>query len=87
MIQPPLDYRDPEAVAAALLAGAEANRAAACRRASIDEIFAPGRLIATGDIHDNPLHLSQVIAAAGMGEEQHGGTTAQRPEGTDVCII
>lgn len=82
MTQPPLDYRDPESVAAALLSGAEANRSAACRRASIDEISAPGRLIATGDIHDNPIHLDQVIAAAGMGEEERdGGTKAQRHEG------
>lgn len=63
-----LDYKDPEAVAAAFLAGSEANRSAACRQASIDEIHAPGRLIATGDIHDNPLHLAKVIAAAGMNE-------------------
>lgn len=77
MNQAPLDFRDAESVAGALLAGAEANRAAACRRASIDEISGPGRLIATGDIHDNPLHLNQIIAAAGMREDGHEGAEAR----------
>lgn len=51
---------------AALEAGARANRAAACRRASIDYIEPPGRLIATGDLHDNPIHLMRLIRAAGL---------------------
>jgi len=75
-----LDFRDPETVSEAFLAGAEANRGAACRRGSVDEISAPGRLIATGDIHDNPIHLAKVIAAAGMGEE---GTEAPGHRGTE----
>lgn len=61
-----LDLRDPDAVVDALRRGAEANRSAACRRGSIDAVEAPGRLIATGDLHDNPLHLARVVRAAGL---------------------
>lgn len=61
-----LDLKDPGAVAAALLAGAQANRAAPCREGSIDRIAGPGRLVATGDLHDNPLHLARLVEAAGM---------------------
>lgn len=49
-----------------LCAAAEANRDASCRRGSIDVISAPGRLIATGDLHDNPLHLARLVNAAGL---------------------
>lgn len=63
---PPLDLANAEAVIEALRAGASANRNAACRRGSIDRVEAPGRLIATGDIHDNPLNFATVVAAAGL---------------------
>jgi hypothetical protein len=61
-----LDLQNADAVREALLAGARANREAACRQGSIDVVHAPGRLIATGDLHDNPLHLARLIAAAGL---------------------
>ncbi len=51
---------------ATLEAGARANRSAACRRGSIDSIEPPGRLVATGDLHDNPVHLARLIEAAGL---------------------
>ena len=55
--------------------GAEANRDAACRDGSIDRISPPGTLIATGDLHDNPLHFRRLLAAAGLdggdGERAH----------------
>lgn len=57
---------DADEVVAALHAGADANLNAKCRRASIDFIEPPGRLIATGDLHDNPLHLEKLIKAAGL---------------------
>lgn len=79
-----LDLQDPSAVRAALLAGAEANRSAACRRGSIDLITAPGTLIATGDLHDNPLHLARLVRAAGMDGERHEGSEAQRHEGSSA---
>ncbi len=61
-----LDLRDPGAVIAALDSGARANRQAACRTDSIDHITSPARLIASGDLHDNPLHLARLIRAAGL---------------------
>lgn len=72
ILQHLVDLRDPEAVIAALRAGAEANRGAACRRGSIDVIGAPGRLVATGDLHDNPLHFARVVAEAGFDEPEEG---------------
>ncbi|GJQ30530.1 MAG: hypothetical protein HBSAPP03_24140 [Phycisphaerae bacterium] len=73
-----LDLRDAQAVVAALRAGAQANRGAACRQGSIDAVAAPGRLIATGDLHDNPVHLERLIRLAGMVEgvspAEHGTT-------------
>lgn len=69
-----LDLSSPDEVCRIFDAGAEANRDAACRRGSIDVIEAPGTLIATGDLHDNPLHFRAVVHAAGMLEEapDHG---------------
>lgn len=61
-----IDLANPDAVCRAFLDGAKANRTASCRRGSIDLINAPGRLIATGDIHDNPAHLARLIRAAGL---------------------
>lgn len=63
-----IDLQDPVIVRDAFDAGAEANRGASCRRGSIDVIEAPGRLIATGDLHDNPVHLSRVADAARLEE-------------------
>jgi hypothetical protein len=61
-----INVTDPHQVIAALQAGARANHTAACRRASIDFIEAPGRLIATGDLHDNPMHFMRLVRAAGL---------------------
>ena len=61
-----LDLKSAAAVIAALDTGARANLEASCRRASIDHVAAPARLIATGDLHDNPLHLARLIRAAGF---------------------
>ena len=62
-----LDLRDPDVVIRMFREGAEASRGAACRRGSIDLIEPPGLLIATGDLHDNPIHMARVVEAAGMG--------------------
>lgn len=69
---PALDLANAEAVADALRAGAAANRGASCRTGSIDRVEAPGRLIATGDIHDNPINFAKVVEAAGLGDEPAG---------------
>ncbi len=65
---PPFLPTDPDSVEASLLAGAEACRRAVCRRGAVEFISAPGRLIATGDLHDNPLHLARLLYAAHMSE-------------------
>lgn len=64
-----INFTDAETVCEVLRAGAHANRTANCRKGSIDIAHAPGRLIATGDLHDNPIHLAKLIAAAGMDDE------------------
>ncbi len=64
-----LDLSSVGAVVETLRAGAEANRTAPCRAGSIDRVEAPGRLIATGDIHDNPINFARVVEAAGLGDE------------------
>ncbi len=61
-----LDLTSADEVCRLFEAAAEASFDAVCRRGSIDWVEAPGRLVATGDIHDNPLHLSRVIEAAGL---------------------
>lgn len=62
-----VDTRDPDAVVGLLTEAAQANRDAACRRGSIDAVPARGALLATGDIHDNPLHLARVMRLARLG--------------------
>jgi len=64
------------------LEGARANFAAPCRVGSIDRIEAPGRLIATGDLHDNPLHLARLVKAAGL-EGSDEGMEGRRDEGKE----
>ncbi len=64
---PPIRLTDADSVVEVLRAGARANREAACRQGSIDLIAAPGRLIATGDLHDNPLHFDRLVRLAGLG--------------------
>ncbi len=67
-----LHISNADSVIGALRSGAEANRTAACRVGSID-VIGPfeaadigARLVATGDIHDNPVYLAKVIQAAGL---------------------
>lgn len=64
----PLNLHDADAVIDALRSGARANAQASCRRGSMDLIQGPGRLVATGDLHDNPLHLARLVEAAGLGD-------------------
>lgn len=64
--RPPLVLNDAENVIAALNAGTHANFKAKCRRGSVDSIDAPGKLIATGDLHDNPVAFSKLTRLANM---------------------
>ncbi|MEY3230904.1 MAG: hypothetical protein RL689_993 [Planctomycetota bacterium] len=70
----PIAMTDAAEVTRVLLEGAAASRSAACRRGSIDVVHAPGRLIATGDLHDNPMHMATVVEAANLAstEEEAG---------------
>ncbi|GIW73655.1 MAG: hypothetical protein KatS3mg103_0177 [Phycisphaerales bacterium] len=61
-----LDLTCARAVCDTLRSAAQAGLSARCRRGSVDWIEAPGRLVATGDLHDNPLHLARVVQAAGL---------------------
>ncbi len=56
-------------VVACLEAGARANLQAKCRAGSIDHVKGPGTLLATGDLHDNPVHFQRVIEMAGLDNE------------------
>ena len=60
---------DARSVASILIEGAKANLEAPCRVGSIDLIRAPGELIATGDLHDNPIHLGKLLEAANLDGE------------------
>ncbi|MCA9277838.1 MAG: hypothetical protein H6815_03530 [Phycisphaeraceae bacterium] len=70
-----LDLYDPHAVAEILKAGAAANRSAECRVASIDRIQSPGTLIATGDLHDNPVHYAKLLQIAQLGNDVLNGSS------------
>ncbi len=61
-----IDLASADAVRGVFVAGARANREAACRRGSVDAIEPPGTLIATGDLHDNPLHFQRLVQVAGL---------------------
>ncbi|MBX3385323.1 MAG: hypothetical protein KF768_01990 [Phycisphaeraceae bacterium] len=78
-----LDTRDADQVIRTLIEGARANRSAPCRQGSCDVIgpFDPDaadrpRLIATGDIHDNPVYLARVVQAAGLDDPASSGPRA-----------
>jgi hypothetical protein len=71
-----LDLTDPASVIAVLEAGAEANVRSPCRQGSIDVIDPPGWLIATGDLHDNPIHYAKLLTQANL--SMSGDPHAQR---------
>ncbi|MEQ8317453.1 MAG: hypothetical protein RIE77_07690 [Phycisphaerales bacterium] len=73
-----LDLGSVDVVCQTLEAAAEASHDASCRRGSVDWVEAPGSLVATGDIHDNPLHLSRVIEAAGLHGDPHETAESER---------
>lgn len=81
-----IDLSDPDAVVASLLAGAQANRDATCRVGSIDRIESPGRLIATGDLHDNPIHLATLIERADLSSDDPAHLTLHEVIHSDRLI-
>lgn len=60
------EHNNPDAVIAIFDAAVEANLDSSCRTGSIDTISAPGHLIATGDLHDNPAHFDRLVELAGL---------------------
>lgn len=75
----PIDLASVSQVVACLEAGTRANLEARCRTGSIDHVHGPGTLLATGDLHDNPVHFQRVIEMAGLdneGGEGDGGEPA-----------
>lgn len=87
-----MDMASPDAVIRALRAGAEANLGARCRRGSIDVVLVtPGtpaanapELVATGDLHDNPMHFRRVCELAGLvasgSDDKNGYAEAGGPQ-------
>lgn len=69
-----LDLQDAGAVEEAFRSGAEACRTAVCRRGSIEVITPPGTLIATGDLHDNPINFGKLVRLAGFDGSAAGDT-------------
>ena len=67
-----VDLADADSVCGILDDAAHANLHARCRRGSVDVIEAPGRLIATGDLHDNPVHFEALVMAANLSEGATG---------------
>lgn len=61
-----LDLRNPACVIETLERGARANLTNPGRRGTIElvELDPDDRLVLTGDLHDNPLHLARVVNAA-----------------------
>src|SRR5687767_1456004 len=58
------DLRDGAAVAELFERAAEALRSSPARDHSIHRVPARGRLLATGDVHDNPAHLLKIMKLA-----------------------
>ncbi|MGD9789650.1 MAG: metallophosphoesterase [Phycisphaerales bacterium] len=63
-----VNLQDATSVCECLLSGARANRTAPGRKGSIDQIESPGTLIATGDLHDNPMHMERLLQVSGLAE-------------------
>ncbi|MEM7629024.1 MAG: metallophosphoesterase [Planctomycetota bacterium] len=85
-MQHDLNLQNADDVIDTLRAGAEANRTASCRAGSIDLVRAPGRLLATGDLHDNPVHFARVVHAAGLGSAP-GIDDAAVPESSEPAHL
>ncbi len=78
----PLNVRDAESVINAFIAGAKANRENPLRRGSIEVVprdHACRRLIATGDLHDNPLSFARLLELAGLDDAASTETPSANP--------
>jgi len=67
-----VDTRSPAEAARILFEAAEANFDSPYRQGSIDVAPAEGILLATGDLHDNPVHFAKVVQLAKLpGTDEH----------------
>jgi len=64
------DTRSASAMIDLLERAADANFNAQCRQGSADVIEAPGTLIATGDLHDNPVNLAHIVQLARLDADE-----------------
>jgi hypothetical protein len=64
---------DPDAVIELLQRAAAKLRASPLRRGATVHLPRQGRLVVTGDLHDNPVNLQRILAVAGLdrGEDRH----------------
>lgn len=69
-----INARDHGVVAEVFHEAARAALGAACRQGSVDVIEPEGTLLATGDLHDNPVHFARVVELAGL-----PGAAGRRP--------
>ncbi len=63
-----VDLRDASAVVQLLEDAAAGLRSSPFRRHCVERLPARGRLLATGDLHDNSIHLNKVLTLAGLDE-------------------
>jgi len=62
-----LDFRDALAVSETLDRAAEIMRQSPLRRGCVIHLPPRGRLLATGDLHDNPIHFNKIMRLAKLG--------------------
>lgn len=68
----PLDLRDADSVCDTLERAAELLHTSPYRSGSVHRLPAEGRLVVTGDLHDNPAHLQKITAYARLdASERH----------------
>lgn len=75
-----INFSSADDVCTVLHAGARACLEAACRTGSIDRIEAPGTLIASGDLHDNPSAFTTLVRVAGLAGDDPSDS-AEKPGG------
>ena len=68
-----INMSDPSAVSSLLLRAAESMKTAKGRRGSTQHIPDKGKVLVTGDLHDNPFHYSKIVKFARLdrGEDHH----------------
>ena len=67
------EARDAEAVQDTLREAAQTLHQRSCRQGSIDVLPGHGKLLVSGDLHDNPFHFEALLRMARLeeGEDRH----------------